>query len=43
MIADEQLEKGIIELVSRLDEAQKLYYLPSQTVLRIDAEKQKYG
>ena len=40
-IVDEQLEKGIIEEVSRLDEAQRVYYMPSQTVVRTDAETTK--
>ena len=37
-IITEQLENGVIEQVTQLDEAEKVHYLPSQTVVRTEAE-----
>ena len=37
-IITEQLENGVIELVAQLDEAEKVHYLPSHTVVRAEAE-----
>ena len=40
-IITEQVEMGIIEQVSELDEAETIHYLPSQTVVRAEAETTK--
>ena len=40
-IITEQLENGVIEQVVELDEAEKVHYLPSQTVVRAEAETTK--
>ena len=40
-IIKEQLEMGIIEQVSGLDDAEKIHYMPSQTVVRTNAETTK--
>ena len=40
-IITEQLENGVIEQVTQLDEAEKVHYLPSQTVVRAEAETTK--
>eukprot|EP00794_Sanderia_malayensis_P012189 gene12189-biopygen9725 len=40
-IIDEQVKLGIIEQVSEMDQANKIHYLPSQTVVRDDAETTK--
>ena len=40
-IVTEQLENGVIEPVAELDEAERVHYLPSQTVVRAEAETTK--
>ena len=40
-IITEQVEKGIIKQVVELDDAEKVHYLPSQTVVCVDAETTK--
>ena len=40
-IITEQVEMGIIEQVSELNEAETIHYLPSQTVVRAEAETTK--
>ena len=40
-IIKEQLEMGIIEQVSGLDDAETIHYMPSQTVVRTNAETTK--